>query len=119
MRLPSFIKSAIVVMSLLVPSIALGGSNNPHSGVGSLKPGYRDQTTVIFFANQTAEFAVVGDGDGDLDCYVFDNNGNTVAFDNSSFDGCSLQWHPIWTGYFVLKVVNSGNITDIYQFAWN
>jgi len=41
-----------------------------------VNPGISDYYTVTFRGNEYAEIAVIGDGDCDLDVYVYDENGN-------------------------------------------
>ena len=72
-----------------------------------------------FWANELAEIIVIGDGDNDLDLYVYDNNGNLVASDTDYTDQCVCRWVPIWTGAFRIRIVNRGAIYSNYAIATN
>lgn len=63
---------------------------------------------VKFWAGELAEVCVSGDGDTDLDLYVFDENGNQIGSDTDYTDECVVRWVPAWTGTFIIKVVNRG-----------
>ncbi len=63
-----------------------------------------------FRANQLAEVAVVGDGDTDLDLYVYDANGNLIGSDIDYTDACYVRWTPAWTGRFTIKIINRGSV---------
>ena len=77
------------------------------------------QYQVKFWANELAEIIVVGDGDNDLDLYVYDQNGNLVASDADYTDQCVCRWVPAWTGTFTVRIVNRGAIYSNYAIATN
>jgi hypothetical protein len=62
---------------------------------------------------------VQGDGDTDLDLYVYDEFGNRVAADEGPTDHCSVIWTPRWTGTFTIKVVNRGALSNRYRLRTN
>lgn len=72
-----------------------------------------------FWANELAEVIVIGDGDNDLDLYVYDSNGNLVASDTDYTDQCVCRWVPAWTGAFIIRIVNRGAIYSDYAIATN
>lgn len=72
-----------------------------------------------FVANRTAEIAVSGDGDTDLDLYVYDSNGNLIASDTDYSDDCYVRWTPRWTGRYVIKVVNNGGVANRFVLLTN
>ena len=65
------------------------------------------------------EIAISGDGDTDLDLYVYDSNGNLIASDTDYSDDCYVSWVPKWTGRFVVKVVNRGPVYNRYVILTN
>lgn len=73
-----------------------------------------DVYTVSFIAGQTAVVTVVGDGDTDLDLYVYDSNGNLIVKDDDYTDNCVVSWTPKWTGKFKIKVMNRGPVYNRY-----
>jgi len=83
-------------------------------------PAYSSQTyTWQFYGGEVARVAVSGDGDTDLDLYVYDARGNLIGSDTDSSDDCIASWVPIWTGTFHVKVVNRGSVYNDYALATN
>lgn len=72
-----------------------------------------------FWANELAEVIVVGDGDTDLDVYIYDENGNCIASDTDYTDQCICRWVPSWTGNFTIRVVNRGTVYNDFAIATN
>lgn len=75
--------------------------------------------TVEFAAGEVAECAVVGDGDTDLDLYIYDANGDMVAHDADFSDVCYCTWKPAVQGKYKLKVINRGDVYNNYIIAVN
>lgn len=78
-----------------------------------------DLYEVSFVESQLAEIVVVGDGDTDLDLYVYDSNENLIVKDDDYTDRCYVSWVPRWTGRFIVKIVNRGPILNNYHFVTN
>ena len=74
---------------------------------------------VKFWANELAEVCVSGDGDTDLDLYVYDENGNLIGKDDDYSDECVVRWYPKWTGTFIIKVVNRGALYNNFAIWTN
>jgi hypothetical protein len=75
--------------------------------------------TVSFKAGELAECLVAGDGDTDLDLYVYDQNNNLITKDIDYTDVCYASWVPRWTGSFKLKIVNRGGVYNRYRICVN
>ena len=69
--------------------------------------------------NELAEVCVSGDGDTDLDLYVYDSNGNLIGSDADYSDDCVVRWVPAWTGEFTIKVVNRGAVYNNFAIWTN
>jgi hypothetical protein len=74
---------------------------------------------VLFEGGKLAEVAVVGDGDTDLDLYVYDENGNFITSDTRSGDVCYVSWTPKWQGSFKVVVKNHGSVYNNYTLMTN
>lgn len=74
---------------------------------------------VKFWASELAEVCVSGDGDTDLDLYVYDANGNLIGSDTDYTDECVVRWVPAWTGTFIIKVVNRGALYNNFVIWTN
>jgi len=72
-----------------------------------------------FVANQLAEILVSGDGDTDLDLYVYDSNGNLIASDTDYSDDCYVPWVPAWTGRYTIRIVNRGPVYNRFVILTN
>jgi len=96
-----------------------GAVGGPKKGVYRVQARGTDTFTVKFWANERATIVVSGDGDTDLDLYVYDDNGNLIAKDDDYSDDCVVNWIPRWTGQFTIKVVNRGNVYNQYVIATN
>ena len=70
-------------------------------------------------ANELAEVLVSGDGDTDLDLYVYDSNGNLIAKDIDYSDDCYVRWIPAWTGRFIIRIVNRGPVYNRFVILTN
>jgi hypothetical protein len=78
-----------------------------------------DTYDISFIAGQLAEILVRGDGDTDLDLFVFDSNGNLIQKDDDYTDKCYVSWVPAWTGRYIVKIVNRGPILNNYHLVTN
>ena len=78
-----------------------------------------DTYQIYFTAGQLAEILVSGDGDTDLDLYVYDGKGNLIAQDTSYSDDCYVNWVPAWTGRFIVRIVNHGSLYNKYVLVTN
>jgi len=74
---------------------------------------------ISFIEGQLAEILLRGDGDTDLDLYVFDSSGHLIAQDADYTDRCYVSWVPAWTGRYTVKVVNRGPIVNYYRMLTN
>lgn len=96
-----------------------GAVNGPRYKVTSVNANSTDRYVISFYAGQRAEVGVSGDGDTDLDLYVYDSNGNLIGSDTDYTDDCYVSWTPRWTGSFTIKVVNRGRVYNRYVLVTN
>lgn len=96
-----------------------GSVNGPSRHYDAVNGNSTDTYQISFIANELAEILVSGDGDTDLDLYVYDSNGNLIVKDNDYTDDCYVRWTPAWTGRFIVKIVNRGPVYNRYVIATN
>ena len=96
-----------------------GAVNGPSRHYDTVNGNSVDTYQISFIANYLAEIVVSGDGDTDLDLYVYDSNGNLIASDTDYSDDCYVSWVPKWTGRFIVKVVNRGPLYNRYVILTN
>jgi len=75
--------------------------------------------TRSFYGGETARVIVRGDGDSDLDLFIYDEFGNLVAKDDDDTDYCVCTWVPRRTGRFTIRVVNVGRAANLYCITTN
>lgn len=75
--------------------------------------------TASFVKGRLAEVLVSGDGDTDLDLYVYDSSGNLIASDADYTDDCYVSWVPRWTGRYTIRIVNRGPVYNSFVIATN
>jgi hypothetical protein len=89
----------------------VGGMKHRTTTVSGLSS---DTFQVTFQGSQLAMITVSGDGDSDLDVYVYDELGNLIASDEDGSDQCLVAFTPRWTGRFTIRVVNRGLLPNLY-----
>lgn len=117
-------KTVLALAKKVEEEIASSGSTRgavggPKYGEGRVYGKDYTDYTAKFWANELAEVIVIGDGDNDLDLYVYDSNGNLIASDTDYTDQCVCRWVPSWTGAFTIRIVNRGAIYSNYAIATN
>ena len=86
-----------------------------NSGRGCVRAHGTDSWTLKLAGGVPAMITVEGDGDTDLDAYLYDENGNLIDFDDDITDFCILEVTPRWTGEFELVIKNLGAVANIYE----
>jgi hypothetical protein len=95
---------------------AVGGAK---STVDRVRAGATDVFRINYRGGEEAEVAVMGDGDTDLDLYVYDENGNLICSDTDNTDRMYCSWYPRWTGQFQIKIRNYGSVYNEYAVVTN
>ena len=96
-----------------------GSVNGPSRAYEIVRGNSTDTYQISFVANYLAEIFVSGDGDTDLDLYVYDSRGNLIASDTDYTDDCYVCWIPRWTGRYTVKIVNRGPVYNNYVIVTN
>lgn len=96
-----------------------GNINGPSRDYSSVNGNSYMDYTASFVANQLAEVLVSGDGDTDLDLYIYDSNGNLIAKDTDYSDDCYVRWVPAWTGRYTIRIVNRGPVFNRFVILTN
>jgi hypothetical protein len=74
---------------------------------------------IMFQGGQPAAVAISGDGDTDLDLYVYDENNLLICRADGATDDEICRWTPRWTGVFRIEVRNLGNVYNRYRILTN
>jgi hypothetical protein len=107
----------VMLLVVLVTGLAVGAMAQVRGGRYRVLPRDTDRFTAVFQGGQTAIVVVKGDGDTDLDLYIFDEYGNKITEDSDYTDECVVRFTPRWTGQFTIAVVNRGNVYNEYTLA--
>ena len=73
----------------------------------------------IYRAKEIAEVCIVGDGDTDLDLFIYDENGNLICEDIGFTDRAYCNWTPRWEGLFEIVIENLGGVYNEYRLFTN
>ncbi|MDW8469036.1 MAG: hypothetical protein RML56_08785 [Burkholderiales bacterium] len=74
---------------------------------------------VTFRGLEPALVGISGDGDTDLDLFVYDDAGRLVCRSERPVDEEICQWVPRWTGVFRIEVRNLGRVWNRYLILTN
>jgi hypothetical protein len=72
-----------------------------------------------FYSQEFAEAAVRGDGGGNLDLTVSDENGNVICQSKGNKEREYCSWFPRWKGQFKVTVQNQGAGASNYRLYTN
>jgi hypothetical protein len=97
----------------------LGSTRGAIAHSDSVRARAYDDYVITFYGGQVARVAVVGDGDTDVDLYVYDEGGHEIARDDDRSAECLVQFTPRWTGSFRVRVVNNGYVYSNYILMTN
>lgn len=98
---------------------AAGRAGQPKTHQDTVQAGATDVYSVVFSGGQLAEAGIAGDGSGDLDLLVYDENDHLVCRSTGSSDREYCQWWPRWTGPFRIEIQNLGTAANLYRIAMN
>jgi hypothetical protein len=110
--------AALLVVTSCGPAFA-GRRGGPADTQTSVDAYSSDRYTITFRGGETAMIVVEGDGDTDLDLYVYDENGHLVDCDTDATDFCVAVWNPRWTGVFHVVIRNLGSVYNVYYLETN
>lgn len=100
-------------------AVSRGAVGGPKTATSRVRAYDTDTYTVEFRGDRTAEVLVVGDGDTDLDLYIFDEYGNLICSDRDGTDTMYCDFYPRWTGTFSIVIENLGRIYNEYDLLTN
>ncbi len=96
-----------------------GAVQNYSATTEIIKPGATDSYHIEFRGGELAIVVVSGDGDTDLDVFIYDSAGNLVDSDTDNTDDCVCEWVPATTEMYRIVVRNYGEVYNEYIIAVN
>jgi len=105
---------------MLTASVAMaGGTSGPYFDRDDLIPQQYVEYRLRFTGSEDVIVIVKGDNNGDIDCYVDDEDGKRITLDDDNQDGCMLKWVPVKTSIFKVRVVNHGKKRTYFTLGSN
>jgi hypothetical protein len=102
------------------PEVAFGGAISGSVHTTRRVDGYsRYSFTCTYVGGRLAEMYLKGDGDSDLDYYLYDSYGNLVDSDEDSTDSAIFRWYPNSTMTYRVVVRNRGGTYNVFQILTN
>jgi len=106
----------------LIADVEAMASRGDVQGAGcyndSVLSGYTD-TWNIRFTPGSNYVDLSGDGDTDLDLYVYGPDGHLVCSSESYYDDEFCSWHQYRTANVRVKIKNLGNVYNVYDLCTN
>lgn len=96
-----------------------GRTAGPSRTIERVNSNTTDVYDIEFRGGEQAVVLVSGDGDTDLDLFIYDENGNEICTDEDLTDQLICEWQPRWTGNFKVKVKNHGDVYNQYELYTN
>ncbi len=112
------IAKIFVVVALLATNMSVslaGPDRGPVAGVRRVSAFSSMDFVETLRGNEFTTVTIAGDGDTDLDIYVWDANGNLVARAIGLTDRESVSFVPNFTSTYRIEIRNLGNVWN--QFA--
>ncbi len=116
-------KKFAIVASLLVALVAGAAQAGSTTGAGvyrEIAPAYGTKTIVErYFGGETAVLQFIGDGDTDLDIFVYDHLGNLIVSGVGLTDREMVAFRPHYTSNFTIVIQNRGSIFNRFTLRTN
>lgn len=98
---------------------ARGAIGGPRRGVYRVQAHSTNRHRITFRADEPGMVYISGDGDTDLDLFIYDENGNLIGQGIGYSDTETVRFRPRWSGDFVIEVRNLGPVWNEYVLATN
>ena len=96
-----------------------GSAKGPRQLYGQVTSAAKREHMIEFRGGEPAVVYVSGDGDSDLDLFVYDAANNLVASATGPRDECVVRWQPDRQGQFRIEVRNIGEASNWYWMVTN
>jgi len=110
---------ALAVVACISQTAFAGRVGGPGANGTIVMSHSRDTYGIWFRGGETARIAVQGDGDTDLDLYVYNGSGQLVASDADDTDMCVVSFDVPQMARYHVHVVNHGSVYNRYRMVTN
>jgi hypothetical protein len=118
LKMNAFSKLALAFGLVVVATVGSASKASPVEGRkfdADAVDAYSSVTyTEYLSAGELTTVYVSGDGDTDLDLFIYDENGVLIDSDTDYGDECVATVVPNWTGRFTIVVRNLGSVYNRY-----
>lgn len=114
-RLITVLTAAALILTASVPGFAM----DYYRHFDHVYARSTDVYHMTFVGGESEVLEVVGDGNTDLDLYVYNSRGELVIKDDDSTAHCLVRWVPCCTETFTVRVVNRGSVGSNYSITTN
>jgi hypothetical protein len=112
-------ENMLAVIAELEASMTKGRLEGPGTGTDVVDAYSSFYYKIAFQGGELAIVEIVGDGDTDLDCYVYDEYENLLDYDEDYTDHCILMWTPSRTGIYEIWIDNLGDVWNRFTISTN
>lgn len=110
------IAAALLVVGALMGGAGVAHAVTPQSNTTDVAAFGTDTYRVWANAGDRVTVMVRGDGDTDVDLYVFGGSG-LIASDTDSTDQCVVVFRALTSGYFEIRIKNLGSVYNHYTVS--
>jgi hypothetical protein len=110
---------ALAVLTDVGGSAAAGASRGQRRWSEKIQAQSSVTYNIEFAGGKTAEFAIIGNSDTDVDILVYDKSGNRIAQDVGLSDLGLVRWTPGSTQTYRIEVKNLGNTWNMVRMGHN
>ena len=120
MNFKSLVSFLVVSTVTLCAGVALAGDIRGPQMAHDIAPARTNVDYVVAFrGGERAAVYVKGDGSTDLDCFLINPNGVTVASDTDGTDTCLLEVIPVFTTGYTVRITNLGFVGNEFWMRTN
>ena len=112
-------KDVLAMIDDVAAASSRGRVGGPTRHLDRVRPRITDVYRITFRGRRRAAVAIAGDGDTNLDLFIYDENGNLICSSRRGSDREGCAWTPRWTGPFRIKVRNYGHLHNSYWLVTN
>jgi len=95
------------------------GTHGAVTGHSLLPPYESEKWYIPCYPGEASTIEIIGDGNTNLDIFVYDKCNTLVASDSNKSDKCSVTWIPKWKEKFQAEVVNMNDKNNNYVIIYN
>lgn len=105
------------ILAAFVATLCATAEGRAASGQISRVEAFDTDIWTIWTTSGSNQVVVDGDGDTDLDCYVYDLSGQLLGKDDDATDYCIVDFYRRRSGNVKVHIVNLGTVWNRYELS--